>query len=678
MGSSITGSSWGGGMNMGRDRYHDNQNYTYLGEDNQTHPLEDLAARFMDQFNQNNAQQNLLFGGAGYGNTFRPRGAGAPPPPAPYGGNTYAGSPSAASSGFGAAALPSGPKAAQGGGGMANARMAGGGGQNPFNPQISANPALGIDHGGDYAGDAPGYGDTTGDWYNEGLGDQGGQNGGPNGINYGQHFNYLPGVDPNDGYFPRDPSILNDGDNARPSPVKPVGASNDPLGAQFQSGMQEPTGGLYGEFADWAAGNPTQYENAVGSGYNSLFGSYGSLGDKWGQLFGSPTNSYDDQAAQGYNFLRGGGLTDLEGQTRGGLSAAASGQMPAEAWQTRQGYVDQTSGPNANENQTRNLILSFINGDGGPGSLSNLSGGGGGSFSSQGGGLGAGYTGSLAAYQDMVNGGGYSPAEKAALVNEGMGSARTALDSAQAEMMRRQGINGNSAGLYGAIANLAGQRASTLGSQARQNTLAIANEAERRKEAGAAGLGNLAGIEASNAASQASLAASQNAQSAENARVAAQLKLAAMGQLGGWDENARKNTLAGLAGMNKWDENRTANQQFGLQGLAAGDALRRQGMLAGSQGLANMGDSRFGRQATALGGYGNALAGQGSALNGANAWANQQRQNRQFGIQGQAGLYNSQQQQQNSYANLIAQILGTPRAKHNDGTDTSGNGGFQI
>lgn len=91
-------SSVSGGLNMERERLQSKNDYSYLGEDSQTRPLEDLGNRLMDQYNQGNAQSNLLFGGPGYGGSFQPRGGapptgggGAPPPgggtPPPGGGS---------------------------------------------------------------------------------------------------------------------------------------------------------------------------------------------------------------------------------------------------------------------------------------------------------------------------------------------------------------------------------------------------------------------------------------------------------------------------------------------------------------------------------------------------------------------------------------------------------------
>lgn len=71
-------SSVSGGMDMGRERLQSKNDYSYLGQDSQTSPLEDLGARLMDQFNQSNAQSNLLFGGPGYGGSFVPRGGTRP------------------------------------------------------------------------------------------------------------------------------------------------------------------------------------------------------------------------------------------------------------------------------------------------------------------------------------------------------------------------------------------------------------------------------------------------------------------------------------------------------------------------------------------------------------------------------------------------------------------------
>lgn len=644
MGADSGGSNTG--LQMGRNRAHSKDLYTNIGEDNQTHPLQDIGALLMGRYNQGRAQANYGYGGPGYAGAFSKGGGAAyPPPPAPYGGQ-QGGGPSAATSGYGAAALPGGPKAVGQGAGMNNARMAGGGGPNPYNPQISANPALGIDHGGDYAGDAPGYGDQPTDWYNQGVSQGGGgQDGVVNGINAGLHFNYLPENDPNDGFFPRYTDILNDEDNARPSPVKPQGASNDPFSAALGDSVSAPTGGLMGGLMDFASGQRTPYEQQVGQGLMDIYG--------------NPREAEDMAANAGFNFQASGDMTGLEGQTRGYQQRLADGKMTDNANQGRGLYLDfATGGPSGTESEDRSLMLAALK-DFGPGGAYD----GGSSYTmNAGGGLGPAYQSALSGYQDVMSNPGYSDAEKAAIIGEGMRTARTGYDVARTQMENRQATTGNGAGFYEALGNLAQAQSNGMGAQARRNQIDIANEAARRKEDAMRGLSGLANTEeAANATASASAnAAASRAAQMQQAQM--QARLAALGQLSGWDESQRRNRLAGMGGVKDYDTMQNDNMRFGISGMQAGDMDRSKRMQAGNEGLATQGQNMFGRKM--------------GALQGANTWAQQGRDNQRFGITGLAGMYTNQQQQNADDLDRLIKIYSTPREKYNENYYTKGQGGI--
>ena len=97
------------------------------------------------------------------------------------------------------------------------------------------------------------------------------------------------------------------------------------------------------------------------------------------------------------------------------------------------------------------------------------------------------------AYQKMYASGGYSPEELAAINQAGFDSTRANLATANAEMQRKMRQSGQTAGGYGAIADLASTGQNAFAKQARDTQVLQANEAERRREAGAQGLGQVAG-----------------------------------------------------------------------------------------------------------------------------------------------------------------------------------------
>ena len=663
-----------GGMQMARDRNQGTDKYTYIGEDNQTQPLLDMGFSVSDWLNQLRAQNNALFGGVGYGGSY---GKSGQKKPSTAGAGTKL--PSSSGGIYGGNSGVAGPKAAQGGGGMNNARMANpGGGPNPYNPHISANPALGVDHGGDYAGDAPGA-DQPMDWYNgdgPGGGDTGGQT---NGLDKGKHFNYLN--DPNDGYFQRYPDILNDGDNARPSSVKPQGSSTDPWSSPLGDSQDAPTGGLFGGYAGF--GDPTDYEERIGAG--------------WLDQYGNPINEYDQGAADTFGTMRLGGLTGNESETRGLLGGLASnteqgplsdlahGLRNENEMETRAGYRKQALGADDAtdfELADRGLYGDFLSGLGGAdgsafGGFGGLGGGSGSAVSGPAGGIGAGsaFGGAKSAYEDMISKGGFDAATQNAIQQEGMRTARGIFDNNASEMLRKRAMGGGQAGLYGALARQTADRATALGGQARQNTIDFAKEKERQKEVGAGGLGNLAGIESSSAQADASRALQAQSLASQNARDAAQLRLAGISGLNAWDQQARDRQKFGLTGMNQEDEaarsqqlsalGQQGQQRMGALGLMNQQDDRASGRMGtGAAGLAGMGQQLYGRK--------------NAALEGAGGYADSQRKNRQFGLQGQQQLYGQGQQNFISGLGTLLDIFRNPREKYHMGADTSGSGGFKI
>jgi hypothetical protein len=96
--------------------------------------------------------------------------------------------------------------------------------------------------------------------------------------------------------------------------------------------------------------------------------------------------------------------------------------------------------------------------------------------------------------QQLLEGGGYSDAEKQAITEKAAEALAAQKGSSQAQLANHLASSGNAAGYSGAMSSLDNSAAQTASDQARQNTIDFANEGERRKELAAAGLTSLLGI----------------------------------------------------------------------------------------------------------------------------------------------------------------------------------------
>jgi hypothetical protein len=103
----------------------------------------------------------------------------------------------------------------------------------------------------------------------------------------------------------------------------------------------------------------------------------------------------------------------------------------------------------------------------------------------------------LPEYQRLLTGGGYSPAEQAAITGESMGALGSAFDALQQNAANRVARTHNAAG-YGELEDeLAREQGRQAAGLARQSQIDFANEAERRREAALRGMGSLYGVDTS-------------------------------------------------------------------------------------------------------------------------------------------------------------------------------------
>lgn len=87
------------------------------------------------------------------------------------------------------------------------------------------------------------------------------------------------------------------------------------------------------------------------------------------------------------------------------------------------------------------------------------------------------------------------PAYRAALTQEAMGATRSGYADARAQLGRFVADTGNSAGYTSGLAELGRRESNAYGQQARQNTIALETERQRRRELGLSGLQSLYGGE---------------------------------------------------------------------------------------------------------------------------------------------------------------------------------------
>lgn len=102
----------------------------------------------------------------------------------------------------------------------------------------------------------------------------------------------------------------------------------------------------------------------------------------------------------------------------------------------------------------------------------------------------------LPGYQSMLDS-GYSDAEKSAISQGTTGSINSAYGGAADAASRRLAVTNNSAGYGSLLTSLARNKAKDISTQEGQNQVAFADEKQRRKMAGLAGIAQLYGVDTS-------------------------------------------------------------------------------------------------------------------------------------------------------------------------------------
>lgn len=175
------------------------------------------------------------------------------------------------------------------------------------------------------------------------------------------------------------------------------------------------------------------------------------------------------------------------------------------------------------------------------------------------------------AYNEMINSNGYSDAEKGAMEGSAVRGISTGFQRGADEIRRQGARTNNRASAYAALGNAGAAYGADLGETNRQNQIKFADEAQRRKEAGASGMTNVAGL--SNTRSQFGISAA-----GEYAKEMARRKeagIAGMGDFATYGRGLQSQGLAGLSEMLKQsnsDKNNTYAQIAALLGTNVGQS----------------------------------------------------------------------------------------------------------
>ncbi len=101
----------------------------------------------------------------------------------------------------------------------------------------------------------------------------------------------------------------------------------------------------------------------------------------------------------------------------------------------------------------------------------------------------------LPRFEQLYSGGGFSPEEKSAITGESMGALGSAFDALQQRAENRVARTRNAAGFGELEDELARERGREASGLARENQLAFADEAQRRRLEALQGLGSLYGVD---------------------------------------------------------------------------------------------------------------------------------------------------------------------------------------
>ncbi|MBK9968635.1 MAG: hypothetical protein IPP07_28720 [Holophagales bacterium] len=151
------------------------------------------------------------------------------------------------------------------------------------------------------------------------------------------------------------------------------------------------------------------------------------------------------------------------------------------------------------------------------------------------------------AYNEMINSKGYSDVERGAIEGSAVRGASQGFQRGADDMRRQAARTGNANSAYAAMASMGSKYGQDLGEMNRQNQIKFADETQRRKETGASGMTNVAGL--ANTKAQFGLGAS-----GDYAKEMARRREAAtkgMGDYATFGRGLQSQGLSGLQGLSK-------------------------------------------------------------------------------------------------------------------------------
>lgn len=638
-----------GSLGIGREREYNKELYNYLGEIGRG-PLDLYAQRALEMQNQNRAQQNLLFGGAGYGGSFRPRqslGNAGRTPSGSSGGQMLRGTPATGGQQGATTSMGTPIGAAAGGGPLMNSEGAGQGSPD-FVDSASGMPGIGGWIGrifGNRGPRDPGYIDdrtddgndsvpwNPGDWDPSDGGDSvpwGPEQWDPSyGSPAGGYGNYGYGGGGSGTGYP----TQGGGSAPRPNGPQPEGYPETPDGVPNEPGPVTANKGQNQDLLDWLGPQGNNYSDAWSTSPDwRPEAPTGGLYGGWDNFANSSPEEEELGVLAEYMRRMQDPATQKDQDIMGELdwmsSGLRNGDEEAEMWRWRGMANDPLTGQDRAINDDARTFLYNPGATGieGVNDIDLFK-----SFGEYSRTPGRGENEAFGAYNEMLTKPGYSDSQSNAMRQEGMLGARAAADAAQAEMRQR---GGTGAGYYNNAAKLARDTSATIGQQARQNEIALANEAIRQREVGASGMTDLANI------------GNRRFEFGAGNQVALQQGA----------RDARQFGLQTLA--NRSDEE--FNRRFAATGQLSAQNQRQRATAAQGLGMAAQRQDEMQRRR------------EGSAQ-GVTDWYSGQRNRQAAGLQGLGSLYGQQVGQGQDYFSQIMELLRTPRERYQHNTGTTGN-----
>ena len=220
------------------------------------------------------------------------------------------------------------------------------------------------------------------------------------------------------------------------------------------------------------------------------------------------------------------------GGTYGAFSDLASGNMTDYENQIGQNYQNMAANPATQDDLNTKALLDKYN-------------------STSGQGVDEAY----GAYNGMINNGGYTDAQKAAMEGSAVRGVTAGFQSGADDMRRQAARTGNANSAYAAMASMGSKYGADLGETNRQNQIQFANEAERQKEVGASGMTNVAGL----AQAHATTGLTQSEAYANEMQRRKEAATKGMGDYATYGRGLQAQGLAGLTDLNKTANANTNN-----------------------------------------------------------------------------------------------------------------------